>query len=86
MKMTDPEIIEDRKNWPFDIVGDEDGNPVYSVPFQETQEVKQYPPTEIISHVLTVVRQDAAVKKQFINDERNCVITVPANFNEEKRK
>ena len=83
MKVTDAEIIENQKSWPFDVVGDEDGNPLYSVPLPKTDEVKLYTPTEIASYVLTVVRQDAALKKEFINDERSCVITVPANFNKE---
>ena len=49
MKVTDTEIIENQKSWPFDVVGDEDGNPLFSVPLPKSEEVKLYTPTEISS-------------------------------------
>ena len=55
-KITDKEIIADQNNWTFDIVGDEEGNPLFKVPQENSEEVKLYRPTEVISYVLTVVR------------------------------
>ena len=46
-KVTDGEVLHFLKDWPFDIVADSQGNPLYRIPLHHTNEVKLYRPEEI---------------------------------------
>ena len=77
----DPNIIKDRKLWPFK-VEDNNGKPVISVLYKE--ERKSFQPEEISSMILTKMKETAeAYTGQTITD---AVITVPAYFNDSQRQ
>ena len=63
MLFMDQEIQDNLTSWPFDVVADVDGKPVFSIPLPNTDMVQLYRPEEVSQHVLTVVRQDATLNK-----------------------
>jgi heat shock protein 1/8 len=78
----DDEIVQnDMKNWPFKVVK-VSGKPTIEVEFKG--ETKRFRPEEISSMVLTKMKQTA---EAFMgHDVKDCVITVPAYFNDSQRQ
>ena len=72
----DPKIVEARKNWPFQVVEGDNNRPMIKIKGKD----KFFHPEEIQAKVLERVKQSAT---NFAAMEvRNCVITVPAYFND----
>ena len=70
--------------WPFDVVDDGNGTPVFKVMFKN--EERTFKPEEISSMVLLKMKQIADI---WLGDEGPCesaVITVPAYFNQRQRQ
>lgn len=78
----DPEVQEDMKQWPFQVVNKDD-KPMIQVESQGKQ--RQFAPEEISAMVLSKMRETA---QHYLGDDavENAVITVPAYFNDSQRQ
>jgi L1 cell adhesion molecule like protein len=80
-KFEDESVKEDMKHWPFKVVNS-GGKPTIEVEYKA--ETKRFRPEEISSMVLTKMKETA---EAFMGEKvRDCVITVPAYFNDSQRQ
>lgn len=80
-KFNDPEVVRDRKLYPYKIV-DRDGKPYIQVVFKG--ETKVYSPEEISAMILTKMKETA--EAYIGRSVKNAVITCPAYFNDAQRQ
>ncbi|CDH54454.1 heat shock protein hss1 [Lichtheimia corymbifera JMRC:FSU:9682] len=78
----DPEVQEDMKQWPFQVVNKDD-KPMIQVESQGKQ--RQFAPEEISAMILSKMLETA---QHYLGDDavENAVITVPAYFNDSQRQ
>ena len=82
-RVSDPEIQEDIRSFPYTVVSDENDHPVIEVN-QSSSGKTQFTPQEISGMILDYLRVQA---ESFSGRKiRDAVITVPAYFNEEQRQ
>ncbi|XP_013174029.1 PREDICTED: heat shock protein 68 [Papilio xuthus] len=80
-KFNDPNIQQDIKHWPFEVISD-NGKPAIVVQYKK--ERKKFTPEEISSMILSKMKQTA---EMFLGGTvTDAVITVPAYFNDSQRQ
>ncbi|CCH60565.1 hypothetical protein TBLA_0D00580 [Henningerozyma blattae CBS 6284] len=80
-KFNDPEVVNDAKHFPFEII-EKDSKPAVRVEFKG--EKKTFTPEEISSMVLTKMKETA---EGFLGTSiKDAVVTVPAYFNDSQRQ
>ena len=81
-KFNDPTVQKDIKHFPFSVVDDGSGNPVFEVMFKG--EKKRFSPIEISSMILQKMKD---IAEQFLGEKvTRAVVTVPAYFNDAQRQ
>jgi len=82
LKNDDPNVIEEMKNWPFEVINGEDDKPRISVTYRG--EPKSYSPEQISSMVLSKMKETA--EAYLGTAVKRAIITVPAYFNDSQRQ
>ena len=77
----DPSLQKDTDHWPFTVVND-DNKPKIEIEYKN--EKKIFAPEEISSYILQKMKEIA--EDYLGHDILDCVITVPANFNDSQRQ
>ncbi|XP_063615982.1 heat shock 70 kDa protein-like [Penaeus indicus] len=82
LKNDDPNVVEEIKNWPFEVISGEGDKPMISVTYRG--EPKSYSPEQISSMVLSKMKETA--EAYLGTAVKRAVITVPAYFNDSQRQ
>jgi len=81
-KISDQNVQDDMKHWPFKVVPGVDQKPMLQVQYKG--ETKDFQPEQISSMVLVKMKETA---EAFLGkDVKNAVVTVPAYFNDSQRQ
>ncbi len=81
-RYNDPTVVNDRTQWPFDVVEGPGGKPMIEVDYKGDR--KRFMAEEISAMVLTKMKQTA---ESYLGHEvKDAVITVPAYFNDSQRQ
>ena len=83
-KFKDRLIQDNLKVWPFNVVANEEGRPVFQRKVDD-QNVERHRPIEISARVLEKIKKAALDKLKESFTVKKCVVTVPAYFNDEQR-
>nr|BDT62251.1 MAG: MjHSP70-2-like protein [Penaeus semisulcatus majanivirus] len=82
LKNDDPNVLEEIKNWPFEVINGEDDKPRIGVTYRG--DPKSYSPEQISSMVLSKMKETA--EAYLGTAVKRAVITVPAYFNDSQRQ